>query len=293
MAAFIGFSLQRAWQGYWRNGLMSLAATASMTLMLVLLSGLFILLSGLDATLNYVESKVEVVAYLTDSASVDEINALQADLQALPEVASVSYVSKDQALKDFQARQPEVADLVGALEENPLPASFEIRLHDPVDYMDVATYLRDQPIVDSVQDIKKTVSQMVAVIGLLRTVGVVVLLVVGLTVLFIIVNAIRLAVVARAQEIEIMRLVGASDAFIRWPFIFEGALVGLFGALITIGLLWLAQDRLAGALADFFAVLPVQASAMVGQNVALIVLPTGIGIGVLGSYVSVRSYLSR
>jgi cell division transport system permease protein len=293
VAAFIAFSLQRAWQGYWRNGLMSLAATASMTLMLVLLSGLFILLSGLDATLNYVESKVEVVAYLADSASVDEINALQADLQALPEIAGVSYVSKEQALKDFQARQPEVADLVAALDENPLPASFEIRLHDPADYLDVATYLREQPIVDSVQDIKKTVGQMVAVIGLLRTVGVVVLLVVGLTVLFIIVNAIRLALVARAQEIEIMRLVGASDAFIRWPFIFEGALVGLFGALITIGLLWLAQDRLAGALADFFAVLPVQASAMVGQNVALIVLPTGIGIGVLGSYVSVRSYLSR
>ena len=293
MAAFIGFSIQRAWQGYWRNGLMSLAATASMTLMLVLLSGLFILLSGLDATLNYVESKVEVVAYLADSASVDEINALQADLQALPEIAGVSYVSKEQALKDFQARQPEVADLVATLDENPLPASFEIRLHDPADYLDVATYLREQPIVDSVQDIKKTVGQMVAVIGLLRTVGVVVLLVVGLTVLFIIVNAIRLAVVARAQEIEIMRLVGASDAFIRWPFIFEGALVGLFGALITIGLLWLVQDRLAGALADFFAVLPVQASAMVGQNVVLIVLPTGIGIGVLGSYVSVRSYLSR
>jgi cell division transport system permease protein len=290
---FVAFSLQRAWQGYWRNGLMSLAATASMTLMLVLLSGLVILLSGLDATLNYVESKVEVVAYLQDSASAGDVNALQADLQAMPEIASVSYVSKDQALKDFQARQPDVADLVGALEDNPLPASFEIRLRDPVDYVDVATYLREQPIVDSVQDIKKTVGQMVAVINLLRTGGVAILLVVGLTVLFIIVNAIRLAVVARAEEIEIMKLVGASDAFIRWPFVFEGALVGLFGALITLVLLWLVQDRLAGALADFFAVLPVQASAIVGQNVALIVLPTGIGVGVLGSYVSVRSYLTR
>jgi cell division transport system permease protein len=290
---FVAFSLKRAWQGYWRNGLMSLAATASMTLMLVLLSGLVILLSGLDATLNYVESKVEVVAYLQDSASPGDVNALQADLQAMPEIASVSYVSKDQALKDFQARQPDVADLVGALEDNPLPASFEIRLRDPVDYVDVATYLREQPIVDSVQDIKKTVGQMVAVINLLRTGGVAILLVVGLTVLFIIVNAIRLAVVARAEEIEIMKLVGASDAFIRWPFVFEGALVGLFGALITLVLLWLVQDRLAGALADFFAVLPVQASAIVGQNVALIVLPTGIGVGVLGSYVSVRSYLTR
>jgi cell division transport system permease protein len=120
-----------------------------------------------------------------------------------------------------------------------------------------------------------------------------VLAIVGLTVLFIIVNTIRLAVVARAEEIEIMRLVGASDAFIRWPFIFEGALVGLLGAAITIGLLILVQARLAGLLSDFFEVLPVQASAMVGQNVALIVLGTGVGIGVLGSYLSVRSYLRR
>jgi cell division transport system permease protein len=293
MLAFIAFSLRRAWQGYWRNGLMSVAATASMTLMLVLLSGLVILLSGLDATLNYVESKVEVVAYLQDSAAANDVVALQNDLQAMSEVASVNYVSKEQALKDFQDRQPEVADLISSLDTNPLPASFEIRLRDPSDYVDVATYLRDQPIVESVQDIKKTVSQMVAVVNLLRTGGLVVLLLVGLTVLFIIVNAIRLAVVARSEEIEIMKLVGASDAFIRWPFVFEGALVGLFGALTTLGLLWLVQDRLAGVLADFFAVLPVQASAIVGQNVALIVLPTGIGIGVLGSYMSVRSYLSR
>jgi cell division transport system permease protein len=291
--AFVAFSLKRAWQGFWRNGLMSLAATASMTLMLVLLSGLIILLSGLDATLNYVESKVEVVAYLKDTATPADVSALQTSLQGMPQVTHVDYVSKEQALKDFQERQPEVANLVDALPSNPLPASLEISLRDPADYIDVATYLRDQSVVDSVQDIKQTVSQMITVITILRTGGLIVLAVVGLTVLFIIVNTIRLAVVARAEEIEIMRLVGASDAFIRWPFVFEGAMVGLFGAAITIGLLYLAQDTLAGLLADFFAVLPVQASAMVGQNVALIVLPTGIGIGVLGSYVSVRSYLSR
>ncbi len=291
MLAFAAFSLKRAWQGFWRNGLMSLAATASMTLMLVLLSGLIILLTGLDATLNYVEAKVEVVAYLKDGASAEELNLLQQNLQAMPEVTGVVYVSKDQALKDFQQRQPDVANLIDALPSNPLPASFEIRLRQPGDYLDVATYLRGQPAVESVQDIKQTVSQMSAIINILRTGGVVVLFVVGLTVLFIIINTIRLSVVARAGEIEIMRLVGASDAFIRWPFVFEGGMVGLFGALITLGLLLLVQDTLAGVLADFFAVLPVQASAMLGLNVALFVLPAGVGIGVLGSYMSVRSYL--
>jgi len=99
--------------------------------------------------------------------------------------------------------------------------------------------------------------------------------------------------VARAEEIEIMRLVGASDAFIRWPFLFEGAMVGLFGAAITLGLLWLVREPATSFLTTFFDVLPVQAGAIIGRNVALLVLGTGLGIGVLGSYVSVRSYLHR
>jgi cell division transport system permease protein len=293
VVAFVAFSLKRAWQGFWRNSLMSLAATASMVLMLSLLSVVVILLGGLDATLKYVESEVEVVAYLKDSATAQDVTLLTSDLKAMPQVTTVTYISKDQALKNFAARQPDVAKLVDSLPSNPLPASFEISLRDPGDYIDVATYLRGQGTVESVQDIKKTVSQMTSVINVLRTGGIAVLVIVGLTVLFIIVNTIRLAVVARSAEIEIMRLVGASDAFIRWPFIFEGAFVGLLGSAITIGLLLLVQAPLASLLSGFFNVLPVQASAMVGQNVALIVLGTGVGIGVVGSYVSVRSYLTR
>ncbi len=293
MIAFVAFSLKRAWQGFWRNSLMSLAATASMVLMLTLLSGVVILYFGLNATLNYVQGEVQVVAYLNDSATAQDVAQLTSELQAMPEVATVTYISKDQALKDFQAREPEVANLVDTLANNPLPASFEISLRDPSDYVDVATYLRGQAAIDSVQDIAKTVSQMTSVINVVSTVGIVVLVIVGLTVLFIIVNTIRLAVVARAEEIEIMRLVGASDAFIRWPFVFEGAFVGLLGAIITIGLLLLVQAPVASLLSSFFNVLPVQATAMVGQNVALMVLGTGVGIGFIGSYVSVRSYLKR
>jgi cell division transport system permease protein len=293
MIAFVGFSLKRAWQGFWRNALMSLAATASMVLMLTLLSGVIILWFGLNATLTYVQGEVQVVAYLNDSATSQDVAKLTTALKAMPQVTTVDYVSKDQALADFRARQPEVANLVNSLPSNPLPASFEISLRDPGDYMDVATYLRGQGAVESVQDIQKTVSQMTSVINVVSTIGIVVLVIVGLTVLFIIVNTIRLAVVARSEEIEIMRLVGASDAFIRWPFVFEGAFVGFLASAITIGLLLLVQAPLSNLLSSFFNVLPVQANTMVGQNVALIVLATGVGIGVVGSYVSVRSYLKR
>jgi cell division transport system permease protein len=291
--AFVAFSLRRAWQGLLHNGLMSVAATATMVLMLALLSGLIILLTGLDATLKYVEQEVQVVAYLKDSASPQDIGLLETAVGQMPQVTDVSYVSKDQALKDFLARHPDETDVVNSLPTNPLPASLQINLRDPSDYLDVATYLRNQSAVDRVLNIKQTVDQMITIIGVLRPGGIGILVVVGLIVLFIIVNTIRLAVVSRADEIEIMRLVGASDAFIRWPFIFEGALVGLFGALITIGLLWLSQGPITGFMADYFRVLPVEASATVGRDVSLVVLGTGVGIGVLGSYLSIRSYLIR
>jgi cell division transport system permease protein len=293
MIAFVAFSLRRAWQGLWHNRLMSVAATATMVLMLALLSGLIILLTGLDATLKYVEQEVQVVAYLKDSANPQDVNLLETALGQMPQVTDVSYVSKDQALTDFLGRHPDEAEVVNSLPANPLPASLQINLRDPNDYVDVAAYLRNQPPIDRVLNIKQTVDQMVTVIGILRAGGIGVLVVVGLIVLFIIVNTIRLAVVSRADEIEIMRLVGASDAFIRWPFIFEGALVGLVGALITIALLWLGQGPITTVMADYFKVLPVEASATVGRDVALVVLGTGVGIGVLGSYLSIRSYLIR
>jgi cell division transport system permease protein len=293
MIAFVAFSLRRAWQGLWHNRLMSVAATATMVLMLALLSGLIILLTGLDATLKYVEQEVQVVAYLKDSANPQDVTLLETAVGQMPQVTEVSYVSKDQALKDFLGRHPDEAEVVNSLPTNPLPASLQINLRDPNDYLDVAAYLRNQAPVDRVLNIKQTVDQMVTVIGILRAGGIGVLVVVGLIVLFVIVNTIRLAVVSRADEIEIMRLVGASDAFIRWPFIFEGALVGLFGALITIAVLWLCQGPITTVMADYFKVLPVEASATVGRDVALVVLGTGVGIGVLGSYLSIRSYLIR
>jgi len=293
MFGFIGFSMRRAWNGFWRNGLMSLAATATMVLMLVLLSGGYILWNGLNDTLAGVQQDVQVVAYLNNAASTTDIAALETSLAKMPQVTDITYVSKEQAYKDFLARHPDDEAVITSLPTNPLPASLKINLRDPNDYVDVATYLNGQSTVDRVINIQQEVDQMVTVINVLRAGGTAVLVVVGLIVLFIIVNTIRLAVMARADEIEIMRLVGASDAFIRWPFIFEGALMGLLAAAITLGLIFVCQAPITSLLSDYLAVLPMDASNTVGPNIAEIVVGTGVGIGVLGSYLSVRSYLIR
>jgi cell division transport system permease protein len=294
--AFVLFSLRRAWQGFWRNALMSLAATLTMVLMLGLLAGFFVLQNVLLASLSFVEQKVEVVAYIENTATRDQVDALVARIDAMPETTSVVFVSRDEALRQFREQQAAQGreDLTTALDSNPLYASVNVKLARPTDYDVVAQALQDDPVVrpHGVINIEALVSRLTTVTGIVRTAGLVVIVVVGLIVLFIIVNTIRLAVVARAEEIEIMRLVGASDAFIRWPFVFEGALVGLLGALITLGLLAAGADPLSRAVVGFFNVLPLQLGS-VGRDTALLVLVTGIGLGVLGSWVSVRTYLIR
>ena len=294
MFAFVAFSLGRAWQGFWRNALMSLAATLTMVLMLVLLAGFFILQNVLLASLSFVEQKVEVVAYVQNNATQDQVDGLIARIEAMPETASVEYISRDEALARFRAAQEAQGreDLTRYLESNPLYASVNVKLTSPAGLDAVAEALREDPIVRNVLNIEALVERVTTVTGVVRTVGVVLLAIVGLIVLFIIVNTIRLAVVARAEEIEIMRLVGASDAFIRWPFVFEGALVGLLGALVTLGLLVVAAEPLSQAMVGFFNVLPLQLGS-VGRDTAALVMATGVGLGVLGSWLSVRTYLIR
>jgi len=294
LIGFLAFSLSRAWQGYWRNAAMSLAATATMTLMLLLLAGFFIVQNGLLAGLQFVEQKVEVVADLRDTATEAGIEDLRLRVEALPEVRAVSLVTKDEALRRFRdarAAQGE-EDLTRYLDANPLHASLEVKLRDPADFMAVTDALRADPLVERVKNITDLVSRVLTVTEFLRTAGIVILAIIAAIVLFIIINTIRLAVVARAEEIEVMRLVGASDAFIRWPFVFEGAMVGMLGAAITLGVISAAAEPLGNFMFEFFRILPIRVGA-IARDVAILVIGSGVGLGVAGAFVSVRTYLIR
>jgi cell division transport system permease protein len=297
---FLAFSVGRALQGLRRNALMSVAAVATMLLMLLLLAGFWLLQAGLVAGVAYVEEKVEIVADLRDvpgaeAALTVSAQSLAADVAALPEVRAVRYVSKDEALARFRERLRArgQVDLTGYLDRNPLPASLEVSLVDPREYKPVVDLLSGrEAVVDDVVEVQQLIQRLTAVTDVLRTGGFVVLVLVGFVVLFIIVNTIRLAVVARREEIEIMRLVGASDAFIRWPFIFEGAFVGLLGAGLALGVLALLAPPVSELMYGFFRVLPLQLGNL-ARDIVLLVVGTGLGVGVLGSWISVRSYLAR
>jgi cell division transport system permease protein len=291
---FVGFSIIRAWQGFWRNAMMSLAATATVILMLVLLSALFIVITGLNSGLEFIESKVAVTAQLVDNLSAADREELIAEVEAYPGVASVDYVSPAQAmsrLRQFYRESGRELDLGDPNSNITLFGSLEISLTDPDAAGDVGAFLSAHDDIERVLTKQAEYDTLLGIISVIRTVGMVVIGLVGLTVLFMIINTIRIAVYSRANEIEIMRLVGASDSFIRWPFILEGILCGLVGALVTIVLVAIVWDPIQPAMVTIFQ-MPTAVSTQFLTTLSVILLGVGLGVGALGSWISVRSYLS-
>ncbi|HET8776320.1 MAG TPA: permease-like cell division protein FtsX, partial [Candidatus Limnocylindria bacterium] len=274
--------------------MMSLAATATVILMLVLLSALFIVISGLNSGLEFIESKVAVTARLDDNLPQSRLDRLIAEVEAMPGVASVDYVSPDEAMDRLRESYREIGrelDLGDADSPITLFASLEISLSDPDASSDVSSALAARDEVDRVLTKQAEYDTLLGVINAIRTVGLAIIGLVGLTVLFMIINTIRIAVYSRAGEIEIMRLVGASDSFIRWPFILEGILCGLIGAIVTILIVAAVWDPIQPAMVQIFQ-MPTAVSTQFLTTLSLLLFVVGLGIGALGSWISVRSYLA-
>jgi cell division transport system permease protein len=295
---FLRFSIRQAFQGLWRNRVMNMAATVTMVLMLLLLSALIILVSGVEAGLRFIESKVEVRAELHEGVLDERVSDLESRLAALPEVASVVLVSKEQALADFNAARAArgEVDLTAIYGEdfNPFPAYLRVELRDPRQSRQVTALLADETgLVSRTLGQQAGIDRLVDITALLRNLGAIVLAFVGLTVLLIVINGIRMALMSRAQEIEIMRLVGASDAYVRWPFILEGLLIGLAGAVITLLLLLTASAPISDLASQIAGEVPLGFDRSLTVQIVSVVLAAGLGLGGVGAWISVQAYLRR
>ena len=294
---FLRFSVRLALQGLWRNRIMNIAATVTMILMLILLSALVIVISGVEAGLNYVESKVEVRAELHDGLLEERVFEFRDGLGGLSEVAAVTYVSKDDALAAFRASraeqgQEDITDLY--TDFNPFYAYFAVELRDPRESRELISALEaETSLIRAVLGQQTGIDRLVELTSQLRNLGVVVLAFVGLTVLLIVINSIRMALMSRAQEIEIMRLVGASDRYVRWPFILEGVFIGLAGSLITLLLLLIASRPISDLASDIAGAVPLGFDQSLTLQIVAVVMGAGLGLGGVGAWISVRTYLRR
>ena len=216
----------------------------------------------------------------------------------MPEVASVVFVSKEQALSDFNAARAErgETDLSSLYGEafNPFPAYLRVELRDPRQSRLVTATLDDETgLVSRTLGQQAGIDRLVDITALLRNLGAIVLGFVGLTVLLIVINGIRMALMSRAQEIEIMRLVGASDAYVRWPFILEGVFIGVAGALITLLLLLSVSAPISDLARQIAGEVPLGFDRSLTVQIVSVVLAAGLGLGGLGAWISVQAYLRR
>lgn len=276
-----------------RNLLMTIAAVSTVTISLLLLGGVQILgMIVSNVTLNW-EAKVEISTYLLDSATQNEIKALEESVTQYPEVANVSYVSKAQAFEEFKKIYRHQPEFYESLPTNALPASLRIDLVDANDAEEVAARIEGAPGVDEVRFGGEIIKRLLSVNSLLRTITLVMSVILMIAAAGLIANTIRLAIYARRDEISIMKLVGATNMFIRIPFMIEGLFAALVGALIAGGVVMAADAFLFGRIGDAFPfmrqVFTFSNAEIVG--VLVVLLAVGSGVGLIGSALALRRFL--
>ena len=293
----IGYILSAAGQGFWRNPVMSLASTFTVTLMLLLFAFFLTADRGLQAAVGVLESKVELASFLDDNAKVSEILALKARIEGDPAVSRVEYVTREQALKRLQDIAERRKDFVLAdVDANLLPASLEIKLTDARQAKRLGDELRAEiggGVVADVIDNPQVVDQLLTITRVLSVGGVAILAMMLFVALFVIVNTIRIAVHARRDEIEIMQLVGASDWFVRWPFILEGMLVGTLGAVAATAVVAVVAGPVVNAMNGFVEIVPISLGPEFAFQLAASVLGVALLVGAGGATLSVRSHLAK
>jgi len=284
-------------QGFWRNPVMSLASTFTVGLMLLLFAFFLATDRGLQAAVGVLESKVELALFLEDDARVSDVLGLRARIEADPAVARVDYITKEQAmarLVDIASRRPDIQ--IVDTSSNPLQNSLEIKLAHAQDAPRVTASLREEigkGVVSDVVDNPQVVDKLLTITRVLSIGGLAVLAMMLIVALFVIVNTIRIAVHARRDEIEIMKLVGATDWFVRWPFILEGMLVGALGAMAATVVVLLAAGPVMNAMVSFIEILPLSFGATFVWQLVASVFALALAVGGGGAMLSVRTHLAK
>ena len=284
-------------QGFWRNPVMSLASTFTVGLMLLLFAFFLATDRGLQAAVNVLESKVELAAFIEDDARVSDVLALRARIEADPAVSKVDYITKEQAmarLVDIASRRPDIQ--IVDTSSNPLQNSLEIKLAHAQEAPRLTAALREEignGVIADVVDNPQVVDKLLTITRVLSFGGLAVLAMMLVVALFVIVNTIRIAVHARRDEIEIMKLVGATDWFVRLPFIVEGMLVGALGAVAATAVVLVAAGPVMNAMVNFIEILPLSFGQTFVWQLVGSVFALALAVGGGGAMLSVRSHLAK
>ncbi|MGB9791822.1 MAG: permease-like cell division protein FtsX [Thermacetogeniaceae bacterium] len=286
------YILQETFRSLRRNGWLNFAAAGTTAVSLFVLGVAVLVVVNTDYISKTVESNVEIMAYLESGLSDDEVKAIRSQIEAIPGVKDVRFVSKEEALEMLAKRFGNERMLKESLGgTNPLPDAFRVRMYEPRQVTSAASRIARLPGIDKVRYGQGVVEKMFKLTGWIRAISLAIVALLAVCSVFLIATTIRLTMFARRKEISIMKWVGATDWFVRWPFLLEGIILGGVGALVAIGVLGGSYYALALRLQDAVAFLPIVRDYRVLLRLFEGLFGVGVALGLVGSYLSVHRYL--
>ena len=288
------FALNSAWQSFWRNLAVSMAAVVSITLILILAGVNLLVGHAFSQVLDSFRAKVsEISMNVADDTPLQTVYDFQQQLSLDPGVAHVQFVTKDEALAQFKA-DPSNVVLAQQIDGNPLDAKLEVRVANLSDVAAIDTLARRWPGVDPTDPTNYQgdfVNRMLGLSQWLGLAGVGLLAILVVVSIVIVMNTIRTAVYHRRKEIEVMKLVGATEWFVRGPFVLEGVMTGLIAAAFALALLVIAYQPAVDRFRSDIAFIPLSYDPAFVASLARDLLLGGALLGALGSYIGVRRYV--
>ncbi|HHV16797.1 MAG TPA: ABC transporter permease [Gelria sp.] len=285
------YFLREAFKSLSRNRLLSIATISTVAISILILGFAVLLTINAGALMQDLESDVEIVAFLDKKLTKSQITDIKQDLTAVSGVKSVKFVSREQALAKMQEKYGgNEYNLKETLGKNPLPHSYEIKADDPHNVPQIAGQVSKIDGIYKVNYGQGVVERLFKVTRWVRIVSIVFIVLLVFAAVFLIATTIRLAIFARRKEIYLMKLIGSTDWFIRWPFFIEGVFMGAVGGLIAILILAAGYSSLIGHMDTMFFI-PLVTSPKILRNIYIGLLVCGATLGVLGTWVSLNRFL--
>lgn len=286
------YALRDALRSLWRNKYMSLASAATVAISLIILGATWLLVINADYLATVVESELEVNVYLYMDVEREKALELKDDFAGITGVEEVIFVPREEGLKSLEKRFGEEANLLEALgDNNPLPDMYRIKAVEATEIPRIAQEAEKIQGVEKVRYGQGMVERLLALTQWLRAVGVVIIIAIALAAVFLISTTIRITVFARRREITIMKLVGATNWYIRWPFFLEGMIIGLLGALVAVACLNFFYSQLSSNIALTISFLNIFTDTTVIYEIYRNLLIMGTALGAIGSAISLRRFL--
>lgn len=293
-------TLKAGLRNFWRNGSLTVAAVSILTLALLIVSVILVLTISANLGLKYIQDKIDIRVYFKSDVPESEILMFKSDVAKYKEVQSADYISKNKALDDFKganANKPEILQAIEAVDENPLLASVNIKASNPEQYDVISNAIQNSTYKDSIANInyqqyKLVIDRFNTTMRTLRKTGALLFILFSIIAILITFNVIRMTIFNHGTEIEIMRLVGASNNFIRLPFVFEGIIYGISAAIIAILLLFPLVKIVTPYIVGSVYVQLIQ-SQFSGYLIIIFFaqLLLGVMLGVISSLLAIRRYL--